>query len=175
MELFLAMFLVWIITGGDTGSNWEGQAVALEPADPVTEAPKAEVAPAAPAFQAEPQTPSGKFTTATEVRPILSATKGNWVGVRDFGGQDLVYVTHLWAWRCGLHEMRVGLNGAEPKVWPMPACHLDQPAPGAVLPGDGDPYRAFPAGSVQSLRVEILYDDLGTDAIEVQRSEVQIP
>ena len=69
---------------------------------------------------------SAPFTTAAEVKPILSATKANWVSVREYEGQDLLYVTHLWSWRCGLNGMRIGVNGAEPETWPMPPCSSAQ-------------------------------------------------
>lgn len=61
---------------------------------------------------AEPQEDSGKLTTAVEVQPILNATRVNRITVRECNGQGLVYVTHLWSWRCGLVELRIGLNGA---------------------------------------------------------------
>ena len=88
-------------------------------------APPAFLAPKAAAPQsglvAEPQVASGRFLTALEVRPILNATQGNWIAVREYGGEDLLYVTHLWSWRCGLAELRIGLNGAAPEVWPLPS------------------------------------------------------
>lgn len=128
-----------------------------------------------PALVAEPQVPTGKFTTAVEVKPILNATRGNWVAVREFNGQDLVYVTHLWSWRCGLLEMRVGINGAPPEPWPLPPCHIDQPAPNMVADGDGLPYREFGLQSVASLEVELTYDDLSTDVAQFDRQAVLIP
>lgn len=127
------------------------------------------------ALVAEPQVPLGKFTTATEVRPILNATKGNWVAVRDWDGQDLIYVTHLWSWRCGLVQMKVAINDAPAEVWPLPDCHMDLAMPSSILEQDGPPYRAFPAGSVQSISVHVTYDDLGTDMATFQRSDIQIP
>ncbi|MFC6640566.1 hypothetical protein [Sulfitobacter profundi] len=69
---------------------------------------------------AEDQTPTGRFTTAAEVKPILNATRGNWIAVREYDGQDLVYVTHLWSWRCGLAAMAIAVNDAPMQNWPMP-------------------------------------------------------
>lgn len=126
-------------------------------------------------FEAEPQVPTGKFTTATEVEPILRMTRGSWVALRDYNGEDLLYVTQLLSWRCGLHEMRIGINGAPPEPWPMPPCYADEASPNAIRTEDGLPYRAYPAGSVESVTVELLYDDLRTDTETFQRGDVMMP
>ncbi|WP_246253353.1 hypothetical protein [Sulfitobacter maritimus] len=78
-----------------------------------------------PGLAAEDQTPSGRFTTAAEVKPILDVTRGSWVAVRDYNGQDYVYVTHLWSWRCGLAAMAISVNDQAMQNWPMPPCHVD--------------------------------------------------
>lgn len=134
-----------------------------------TVAPPAFLAPQEPQWVAEPQIATGKFTTAVEVKPILDVTRGNWISIREYDGQDLVYVTHLWAWRCGLLDLRVGINGHPVESWPMPDCHLDQATPGAILEEDGLPYRSFALGSVASIDVEVTYDDLTTDSAKFNR------
>ncbi|MBO9452113.1 hypothetical protein J7426_17690 [Tropicibacter sp. R16_0] len=139
-----------------------------------TDAPPAFLAPESN-LVAEPQVPTGKFTTAVEVKPILGATRGNWIGVREFNGQDLLYVTHLWSWRCGLVELRIGINGATPEVWPLPTCHEDEPAPNAIKEQDGLPYRNYGLGSVQAIEVELTYDDLTTESASFERQAVKIP
>ncbi len=68
----------------------------------------------------DPQVPSGKFTTAAEVKPILTATKANWVVLRPYEGKDWLYITHLWSWRCGLKAIAISLNNEPMQNWPMP-------------------------------------------------------
>lgn len=126
-------------------------------------------------FVAEPQIPTGKFTTATEIKPILAATKGSWVALRDYEGQDYLYVTHIWAWRCGLHQMRYSINGGPMQVWPLPPCHENTNAPNAIIEGDGLPYTTFPAGSVKSISVELLLDDMSEDSSDYVRTDVLMP
>lgn len=126
-------------------------------------------------YEAEQQVATGRFTTAVEVKPIMEATRANWIAVREYGGQDLVYVTQLWSWRCGMAGLHVGVNGAELEPWPLPDCHEDTNAPNAVLEGDGLPYRAFPPGSVEMVTVEIVYDDLSTDRATYNRQGAMIP
>ena len=124
---------------------------------------------------AEPQTPSGKFLTATEVKPILDATRASWIAVREFGGQDLLYVTHLWSWRCGLLQMEIAINDGPFEIWQMPECHAESASPAAILDGDGDPYRGFPLGSVDTVQVRLVYDDLSTAADRFERAAVLMP
>ncbi len=141
-----------------------------------TAAATAFLAPAATtALVAEPQTPTGRFTTATEVKSILNATKGAWIAVREFDGKDLVYVTHLWSWRCGLLEIKIGINGNDPEVWPMPKCRLELPAPTTLWDSDGLPYREFALGSIAMIEVQLAYDDLSTDSAKFSRQGVLIP
>lgn len=181
-EIFLTVLAIAVQTGSGSGSV----AMSSGSASAAVVAAPAEAAPTAPAasapqtglqaeLQAEPQVPTGKFTTATEVKPILTATRANWIAVRDYNGQDLVYVTHLWAWRCGLLEVRIGLNGAPAEVWPLPDCHLDQPMPGVMLEQDGLPYRAFPPGSVQMIEVQLTYDDLSVERAIFDRGSILMP
>jgi len=166
-----------------SGTNSESAAIVAPPVflapktapDVTAAAPPIFLAPTANALVAEPQVPTGKFTTAVEVKPILNATRGNWINVREYDGKDLLYVTHLWSWRCGLLEMRVGINGNTPEPWPLPACHMDQPMPSVMLDSDGLPYKAFGLGSIAMVEIEITYDDLSTDGAKFNRQGVQIP
>lgn len=124
---------------------------------------------------AEPQTPTGRFTTALEVKPILNATRATWIFVREYDGKDLMYVTNLWSWRCGLLEMRVGINGNPPEIWPLPPCRLDQQSPAAILDEDGLSFAEFPLGSLALIEVQITYDDLTTDSAKFNRNGMLAP
>jgi hypothetical protein len=132
-------------------------------------------APAAADFQAEDQTPSGKFTTAAEVKMILTATKPQWVAVRLYEGQDIVYFTQLLSWRCGLHQIKFSINGGPMQIYGMPPCHPELAAPNSLMGDEALPIMGLSPNSVQSLAVEILYDDLSTDSASYQRGQVLIP
>lgn len=114
------------------------------------------------------------FTTAAEVRPILQATKGNWIAIREWNGQDLIYFTHLESWRCGLLEVRYGVNGAVPEVWQMDPCFEGTAQPNAIG-ADRLPYVALPPGSVQRVEVMVTYDDGTMDSAGFDRAAVLMP
>ncbi|WP_243612165.1 hypothetical protein [Shimia aestuarii] len=125
-------------------------------------------------YAKEDQSPTGKFLTATEVRPILEATRANWIAVREYNGLDLLYFTHLLSWRCGLHEVRFALNGGESMVFDLPPCDAEGPSP-AAIPEDAVIYLNYPLGSIETVEVELLYDDLGTAEAVFERKAVLIP
>lgn len=125
-------------------------------------------------FVAEDQTPTGKFTTAAEIKQIVALTRPNWIAVREYNGQDWVYATQLLSWRCGMHEVRFSVNDGPMEVWELPECQLDTSTPNA-FPEDSLPYRTYPPGHVQSIAVEVLFDDLDTDSASYARQDVLIP
>ncbi|WP_418591882.1 hypothetical protein [Ponticoccus sp. (in: a-proteobacteria)] len=145
-----------------------------EEAPPGYEAPVAEADAPLP-YEAEQQVATGRFTTAVEVKPIMAATRANWIAVREFNGQDLVYVTHIWSWRCGLVALHYGVNGAAPEPWPLPDCHEETNAPNAMLPDDGLPYRGYPLGSIETVTVELIFDDLTVERATFNRQGAMIP
>ena len=167
-----------------TAEEVTATAPASAPAAPATATAPAIAAPTEPEFNmavvpaglvAEPQTPSGKFTTAAEVKPILSATKGNWVAVREYNGKDLLYVTHLWGWRCGLHAIAISVNDEPMQNWPLPACHMKYSTPNAILEEDGLPYLSLRLGAVETIEIQLVYDDLSMDRGRFERGNVLIP
>lgn len=125
----------------------------------------------------EPQVATGKFTTAVEVKPILGMTKSNWVAVRLYEGQDLVYFTHLLSWRCGLWDIRYGINGDPAEnVLAMEPCHEDTAQPNGMTDvANFLPYIVLAPESVDSIYVEITFDDGTTDFAQFNRNEVLIP
>jgi hypothetical protein len=156
-----------------------GPAVAETPSpEPPTEAP---VALAPPAIEGdripESQIPTGRFTTAAEVRPILDMTRPSWIAIQQNGGQDILYFTNLLAWRCGLWEVRYGLNGAPPEtILPLEPCYDDTASPNSMVDIETYPiYLTAPAGSIDSVDLEILYDDGTTDAAVYARQSVLMP
>ncbi len=146
---------------------------AAEGPTPTPDPVAAQGAPQTPGFTAEDQTPTGKFTTAAEVRPILQATHSNWLAVRDYEGQDWIYFTHLLTWRCGLHQVQYAVNDEPLRVLELPPCDMGLAQPYAI-PTDWVIYETRPAGSVQSMRVEVLYDDLITESAEFERSQMAV-
>lgn len=126
-------------------------------------------------FTAEPQVPTGKFTTAAEVGQILSMTRNGWIAVREWQGQDLIYFTQILSWRCGLHRLRYSVNDGPMQTYVMPACHADSAAPNALLPEDGLPYVTLPLGSVETVMVELLLDDMSEQTARFSRADVLTP
>ncbi|QYK43597.1 MAG: hypothetical protein KF887_14985 [Paracoccaceae bacterium] len=116
------------------------------------------------------------FTTAAEVRPILEMTQGNWVAVREYDGKDLVYFTHLLAWRCGLAAVRFSVNStASDYVWPMEPCYEGTASPNAIKSEGHLPYVALPLGSVDSIAVVLELDDGTFLKAQFNRAQVLMP
>ncbi|HBQ36125.1 MAG TPA: hypothetical protein DD729_04700 [Rhodobacteraceae bacterium] len=126
-------------------------------------------------WQPEPQEPTGKYTTATEVKPILSMTKAHWAAVREYEGKDLLYLSNLLAWRCGLHEIRYSINQGPAKIWEMEKCHLNTGQPNALTMETVMPYKTFDPGFVNSLTLMLVYDDASTENATFKRSDILMP
>lgn len=124
----------------------------------------------------EDQHPTGQFTTATEIKPILDITKASWIAVRLYEGQDLLYFTHLLSWRCGLWDIRYGINGAPAETsFPTEACHEGTSTPNAMSDIENFlPYVSFDAKSIDSVTIELFYDDGTMDSAEFVREAVLI-
>ena len=117
------------------------------------------------------------FTSAAEVKPILSVTKPQWIAVREYDGKDLLYFTNLLAWRCGVQSVAYGLNGAAPDTaLVIEPCYDAEAQPNALKMDQGVlPYIEAALGSVQSVTVLVTYDDGSTDTGDYLRAAVMTP
>lgn len=174
--LELIAFALLSMTGFGLVQQAPGVALAPGGAQATETAEAPSPAASSPLPPPEEQVATGRFLTALEVRPILSATRANWVAVREFNGQDLVYLTHLESWRCGLHAVFYGLNGAPPDtLWEMEPCYPDSAQPNAIKAEGRVPYFQQPLGSVQQISLRVVYDDNSEETAEFDRQSVLLP
>jgi hypothetical protein len=116
------------------------------------------------------------FTTAAEVKPILQATKGQWIAIREFDGKDLIYFTNLLAWRCGVDQIAWGINGGPPATpMPMEPCHEGEAQPNALKMETYFPYAEAPLGAITSVSVAVTFDDGTVETAEYERKAVLMP
>ncbi len=99
------------------------------------------------------------FTTSAEVAPILEMTRANWVAVREWDGQDLIYFTHLLAWRCGIMAIVYSVNGGPESQYPAEPCYRDEAQPNAIKMDTVLPYAVAPLGYIQTVKVRLDLDD----------------
>lgn len=118
---------------------------------------------------------SQTFTSAAEVKPILTATKPNWIAVREYDGQDLLYFTNLLAWRCGVSAVSYSVNGGDATALAMEPCHDDTAQPNALLMETILPFVALPLSSIATVSVTVTFDDDTTDIGDYQRKTVLTP
>lgn len=115
------------------------------------------------------------FTTADEVRPILDATKGSWVAVREYDGKDLLYFTHLLAWRCGLDQIHYSLNGEAEQQYDAEPCYEDEAQPNAIKVVDKLPYLEFGLNSIEMVTVRLVFDDGAEATTSYERAQIMTP
>lgn len=120
--------------------------------------------------------PAQSQTTAADVKPILTMIKGMWVSVREYNGNDLLYFTMLESYRCGLDGVKYGINtDVADQVWEQETCYVDEASPNAMKMEDGLPFISLDLGSVESVIVEITYDDGTTDTETYERAAIMTP
>lgn len=116
-----------------------------------------------------------QFTSAADVRPILDVTRANWVSVREFDGKDLLYFTHLMSWRCGLDAIHYSVNGEPMKAWQGEGCYEGDAQPNALKAPDKPLYVVYPLGSIETVTIELEYDDGSTDSATYKRRAILMP
>lgn len=107
--------------------------------------------------------PSGVNGQTGQEQQILLMTKDRWVGFRDYNGQQLIYFTHLEAWRCGISSVRYSVNStALDQEWRLQPCDPDNP--NAVT--TDKPYISLPLNSAQSISVQLTFSGGAVSEVE---------
>ncbi len=88
-------------------------------------------------------------------KKILEQLWTAWIAFREWEGLT-VYFTHLISYRCGIKEVRYGLDDQPAEeVWPLPACDPGDPH---AVPQDANIYMKIPKKTA-SMSVQLTYHD----------------
>ncbi|MBL4812209.1 MAG: hypothetical protein JKX69_07630 [Rhodobacteraceae bacterium] len=125
----------------------------------------------------EPQVATGRFTTAIEIKPLITATRAGWVAIGSSEAGDLLYFSQLLGFRCGLWDIHYGLNGAPPTIpVVMEECHTGTRSPNAITDPMAFPiYITEPQGSIETVEVQVTFDDGTIDAAVYGRQLILLP
>jgi hypothetical protein len=100
-----------------------------------------------------------------EQRKILEMTSGSWLSFRDFNGL-LVYYTHLVSYRCGIRQVRIGIDSTIPdRTLAMPPCNEKEPM---AIPPDAQPWLKLPPATAM-VSVELTYRDGSVSEVKTFR------
>ena len=109
---------------------------------------------------------------ATQAKQILPLIKAQWVSVREWEGQDLIYFTMLDTWRCGIESVEYGINTDAPdQVWEQPDCDPNNPN---AIPDGHLPYTQTEIKSVETLSLTVKYKDGDSETVQYERAAIQI-
>jgi hypothetical protein len=87
---------------------------------------------------------------------ILDMTRGSWAYFRDYNGRQLIYFTHLEAYKCGIAAVSYSLNSdALDKSWKLQPCDLKKPHNVTT----DKPYISLPLGTAKSITVHLTFND----------------
>jgi len=93
---------------------------------------------------------------------ILDLTKGSWVYFRDYNGRQLVYFTHLEAYRCGISRVSYSLDSDDlDSEWKLQPC--DPKRPNEIT--TDQPYVSLPLGTTQAVSIQLTFKDGSKSAI----------
>jgi len=88
---------------------------------------------------------------------ILEFTRSNWVAFRDYNGRQLIYFTHLTAYRCGIAQVRYSLNADTlDQIYQLPPCNEAKPN---AIPENHLPYLSLPLGTAHEIYVQLTFKD----------------
>ena len=91
-----------------------------------------------------------------DMKKILNLTQNSWVSFRDFNGKQLIYFTHLEAYRCGIKEVRYSLNNDDlDKIWELDSCESE----GISSIKKDLVYLRLPLGTAKSIAVQLVFSD----------------
>ena len=125
------------------------------------------------ALPAGPALTQSDFTTPEGAAMIHQSIKDQILSFRPDGDLDYIYFTAILGWRCGVRELRYGLNGAAPDTaFPLEPCHRDLRNPN-TMKGDISQFPIFitvPKGSAETVTLRVIYDNGAEARFEAPRA-----
>lgn len=113
---------------------------------------------------AVPPAALGQMMAPAQMRAALEATGRQWVAFRNWQGRQLIYFTHLVAWKCAIKEVRYAVDGQDPaELFPLPACDPQNPF---LVNGESDTILlSFAPGEVEEISIQLVYGDGTSSAV----------
>lgn len=115
------------------------------------------------------------FTEYAQAKPILEMIKRDWVGIGASDGQDLLYFTLLLSYRCAIQEIRFSYNNGPLTTWDAEPCYWDERHPNAIKMETHLPYAVAPLGSLNTITIDLLFEDGTTMTNTYDRTEILLP
>ena len=79
-------------------------------------------------------------------------------------------------WRCGLKAAKYSINDEPLKELEMPECHMKYQQPNSLIDNEAlMTFKRYELGSVKSVRVDVLLDNLTVQSVTVLRENILIP